>query len=138
MKNRTEQILLAVFFLSLAAYAVMFCVYFIYEPIDPSLFEIWFMRRFLFWMIIGFHAVPTFCLQLLLCQRTRRRIALLPTLAIIGVVLYLTYGFLTATAWDNLGCALLLFWSAAPAAGCALAWGVYGFHQLRKRGNVHG
>ncbi len=138
MKNRTDKILLAVFFLSLAAYVVMFYLYFSYEPADPSFFETWFMRRFLFWMILGFHAVPTFCLQLLLCRRTRRWIAVLLALAITGAVLFLTYGFFTATGWDNLGYALLLFWSIAPAAGCVLAWAVYGFRQLYKRGDIRG
>ena len=140
MNNRTDKILLTVFLLSLPVYAAIVYTYITYDfgQLAPSHFEIWFARRFLFWMSLGFHAVPVFCFQLLLCRRKRRRLAAIPALVIVGAVLLFAYGFFTATGYDALGWALLMILSIAPAAGCALAWAVYGFHQLYKRGDIRG
>ena len=139
MKNRTDKILLAVFLLSLPAYAAMAYTYITYDfgQLTPSHFEIWFARHFLLWMSLGFHAVPVFCLQLLLCRRRRRWIAVLPAAAIIGAAAWFACGFFTATGWDNLGWGLLLILSIAPAAGCALGWAAYGLWLLCQRGDIH-
>lgn len=79
-----------------------------------------------------------FCLQLLLCRRAWRWVAAIPAVALIGAALWFAYGFFTATGWDSLGWGVLLVLSIAPAVGCALAWAVYGFHQLYKRGDIRG
>lgn len=140
MENRTDKILLAVFLLSLPVHAAIAYTYITYDfgQSTPSYFEIWFARRFLFWMSLGFHAVPAFCFQLLLCRRKWRWVAAIPALVIVGAVLLFAYGFFTAIGYDTLGWALLMLLSIAPAAGCALAWAVYGFHQLYKRGDIRG
>ncbi len=138
MKTRTDKILLAVFLLSLLAYAAMVYTYITYEysQSNPSHFEIWFARRFLFWMSLGFHAVPTFCLQLFLCRRRRRWMAAVLAIIIIGAAAWFAYGFFTATGWDNVGWAILLLLSIAPAAGCVLGWAVYGCWRLYRKGDI--
>ena len=140
MKTRTDKILLAVFLLSLPAYAAIAYTYITYDfgQFTPSHFEIWFTHRFLLWMSLGFHAVPAFCLQLLLCRRKRRWVAALPAAATVGAALWFAYGFFTATGYDTLGWAILLILSIAPAAGCVLAWVAYGIHQFYKRGDIRG
>ncbi len=126
MKNRTDKILLAVFLLSLTFYVFVL----------PRLFEsialdspAW-MYTLHPWLSMTFHAIPAFCLQLLLCRRTRRWIAALPALAVIGTALWSTYGFFTSTGWDTLGYGVIMLLCAAPAVGCALAWAAYGLHRL--------
>jgi len=138
MKNRTDKILLVVFLLSLAAYAAMAYTYVTYEfgQFTPSHFEIWFARHFLLWMSVGFHSVPTFCFQLFLCRRKRCWVATLFASVIIGAALWFVYGFFTATGHDSLGWGILMVLSIAPAVGCVLAWAVYGFGKLRRKGGV--
>lgn len=138
MENRTDKILLAVFLLSLPVHAAIAYTYITYDfgQFNPSHFEIWFARRFLFWMSLGFHAVPAFCLQLLLCRRIRCWAAAIPALVIVGAVLLLAYNFFTATGHDTLGWALLMILSIAPAAGCVLAWAAYGCWRLYRKGDI--
>ncbi len=125
MKNRTDKILLVVFLLSLAAYAPLLLTY--RFAFDSG----WDKVRA--WLLLTFHAVPAFCLQLLLCRRTRRWIAALPGLAVIGVALWSAFAAFTVIGWEYLGWLILLHLCIAPAAGCALAWAVYGICRLRKR-----
>ncbi len=127
MKNRTDKILLAVFLLSLAAYAFLLLIYL--EIIDLGL-EWGTLQA---WLLLTFHAVPAFCLQLLLCRRTQRWIAALPALLTAFAAFWFAYGSFTDGGWDGLGCLILLLLCAAPAAGIALAWAVYGFGRLRQR-----
>lgn len=134
MKNRTDKILLAVSLLSLALYIAAIPQYLNGLPLDwPD----WLFTACA-WLAISFHAIPMFCLQLLLCRRAWRWVAAIPAVAVIGAALWFAYGFFTATGWDSLGWGILLVLSIAPAAGCALAWAVYGFHQLYKRGDIRG
>ena len=132
MKGRTDQMLLAGFLLSLAFYIFLLPHYLEGIPLGwPDwLFTI------CAWLAVGFHAVPAFCLQLLLCRRARRWIAAIPALVITGAALWFAYGFCTATGWDTLGWGIFLVLSAAPAVGCALAWAVYGLWRLYQRGDI--
>ncbi len=129
MKNRTDKILLAVFLLSLPVCAFLLLTYL--GIIDFLLDLGW--RTVRNWLAGTFHVVPAFCLQLLLCRRVRRWIAALPALLTAGAAVWCTYESFTATGWDNVGWLLLLLLCAAPAAGCTLAWAVYGIDRLRKR-----
>ncbi len=132
MKSRTDKTLLAVFLLSLAAYIFLLLTNLGIVDLDLG----WDAVRP--WLSLTFHAVPAFCLQLLLCRRPRRWIAALPGLAVIGTALWSACGAFTAIGWDRLDWLLLLLLCTAPAAGIAPAWVVYGIDRLRNRGNIHG
>lgn len=129
MKNRTDQILLAVFAATLLLYIFIVLTYLEIIPIKFPI-ELFSLRA---WLALTFASVPAFCLQLLLCRRKRRRVAAIPALVIVGAALLFAYGYFTATGWDTLGWGILLLLSIAPAAGCALAWAAYGLGLLRQR-----
>lgn len=132
MKNRTDQILLAIFLLSFPLYIFIVLSYLEFIPID---FPLWsFSIRA--WLALTFAAVPVFCLQLLLCRKTRRWIAAVPALVIVGAALWFAYGFLTATGWDTLGWGIMLLLSIAPAVGCVLAWAAFVFWKLYRKGDI--
>ena len=134
MKNRTDKILLAVFLLSLPVYIFLLLTYLEIIPIKFPV-ATYSLRA---WLALTFAAVPAFCLQLLLCRRTRRWLAALPAVTVIGAALWFAYGFFTATGWDTLGWAILLLLSIAPAAGCILGWAIYGLQRVCKRGDTRG
>lgn len=134
MKNRTDKTLLAVFLLSLPAYILILLTYLEIIPMEFPL-ELFSLRA---WLALTFSAVPAFCLQLLLCRRTRGWFAATPVLTLLGMTLFFTLGWLTATGWDSLGWGLLMILSIAPASGCVLAWVAYGIHQFYKRGDARG
>lgn len=121
MNNRTDKILLTVFLLSLPAYIWIALTYFEIVPIKFPI-VLYSLRA---WLTLTFSAVPAFCLQLLLCRRKRRWIAAIPAVAVIGAAFRSAYGFFTSPGWDTLGWLILLCLSAAPAAGCVLAWIVW-------------
>ena len=139
MKNRTDQILLALFVLSLVLYGVILVTFIEYGGrVSPAPLGVLLFRQLHVWLALGFHAVPFFCLQLLLCRTARRRVAALPALLLSAFLLACAAGYLRATGWDALGWVILLLGCAAPAVGCVLAWAVYGFHRLYQRGGIHG
>ena len=122
MKKWTDKILLIAFFASLVFYVFLLphCYFTFFTPETPR----WAYLVY-DWLSRYFHAVPAFCLQFLLCRKTRRWIAALPSLAIVGLALWSAYGYFTSTGWDTLGYGILLFLCAAPAIGCILAWAIY-------------
>ena len=126
MKDRTNQILLIAFVLTLAAYLVMFVDCFSRFPIDAS--------PLLQFLILHFHAIPMFLIQLLLFRLSkpwwRKLLPFLPML-VVGLA------FLRISEWHILGWILVLWWCAAPIAGCTLAWAVYGFGRLYRKGDIH-
>lgn len=138
MKNRTDKILLVVFSVTLPLHIFIVLTYLEIIPIVEKWTWPYWAQEWYAYLALGFLAVPVFCLQLLLCRRTRRRVAAIPALVIVGAALLFAYGYFTATDWDTLGWGILLLLCIAPAAGCALAWAVYGFHQLYKRGDIRG
>lgn len=123
MKNRTDSILLNTFFLSLILYFFAFpCFFAEFASTGPR----WAYLVF-DWLSWYFHAIPAFCLQLLLCRKIRHRFAVLPTLFFVVLALWSAYGCSTHDGWDALGYEIFLQLSAAPAVGCVLAWAVYGW-----------
>lgn len=135
MKTRADKILLAVFLLSLLVYVYIVLTYLEIVPIARPW---WWLYPLHAWLALGFHAVPMFCLQLLLCRRAPRWCSALLGLAVVGAALWFGYGYFTSTGWDTLGYALLMLLTIAPAAGCALGWGAYGLQKLYKRGDTCG
>lgn len=115
MKDRTDQILLIAFVLTLAAYLVMFVDCFSRFPINAS--------PLLQFLILHFHAIPMFLIQLLLFRLSkpwwRKLLPFLPML-VVGLA------FLRIAEWHILGWILVLWWCAAPVIGCVLAWAAYG------------
>ena len=125
MKDRTDKILLAVFLLSLAVYLVNFAVCFSDLPLDAPPWQQM--------LLLYFHFIPMFCLQLLLCRRAKLlwRLLIPPILLLIpGLV------FVGIAEWYMLAWILFLFWCAAPAAGCVLAWAVYGCWRFYRKGDI--
>jgi len=128
MKNRTDKTLLAVFLLSLPACAFLLLIFLGIIDLDLGWSSALRGR-----LAVTLPVVPAFCLQLLLCRRVWRWIAVLPALLTTGVVVWFTYGACTATGWDSVGWLILLLLCAAPAAGIVLAWAAYGLHRLYRQ-----
>lgn len=127
MKDRTDRILLAVFLVTAALYAFFLLSAPIVEiiplwPDDPFRFS---ALRIL--LALGFHAVPCFCLQLLICRMVKRPILrLIPVFLLVGVAAaFFAAAMANSTDWDGLGWVLLLLLCFAPAVGYAAAWAVY-------------
>ena len=106
--KRTDKILLVLFLVS-----IPLCIF-------SWLFDIRLM------LVLPF--LPLFCLQLLICRRTGKRLLRLIPFGL--VLLWAGFGgliLLLASGWDELLGLIMLFSSIAPAAGCAAA---AGFHWL--------
>lgn len=135
MRNRTNQILLAIFLITAAFYTLFLLSWLeiiprlFYDPDDP--FRFYDLRVFLgMW----FHAVPCFFLQLLVCRTAKRIILrLIPLFLLIGIVALFIIGFSASVGWDALGWVILLGLCIAPAIGYSLAWGTYGISYAYKR-----
>lgn len=136
MKKRTDRLLLAGFLLSLELYlALLLAFLFLGGNNSPAPWPVLLSRQLHLWLVLGGHAVPFFCLQLLCCRRTGGRwVAVLPLALVAGAVLCFAWGYFTATGWDTLGWGILLAGSIAPAAGCVLGWAVWGLERLFRRG----
>lgn len=102
-----------------------------YDPSDPFRFyELW------VYLGVGFHAVPCFFLQLLVCRVAKCPwVRLIPVFLLLGLAAWFAAGFFSAAGWDNLGWGLLLLLCIAPAAGYGLAWAAYGVQRLCKHTN---
>lgn len=74
-------------------------------------------------LLIYFHFIPMFLLQLVLCRTRSIPVRILLPLGILaGVGLV----WLCLTEWTVMGWALFGYWCIAPVMGCAVAWVVYG------------
>lgn len=133
MKDHISKILLAVFSATLLLHVFLVLTYLEIIPIVETWTWPYWAQEWYAYLTLGFPAVPVFCLQLLLCWRTRRWVAAIPALVIVGAALWFTYGFFTATGWDTLGWGILLALSIAPVAGCVLAWAAYGLGRRAAR-----
>lgn len=112
--QKANAILLGIFSVSMAAYAVIFGSAFAELPLNiPPWHQL---------LLLCFHFIPMFFLQLLLCRRARLRWRLLIPPVLLAVP---GFFFLMAAEWDVRGWILFLFWCAAPVLGCVLAWAVW-------------
>lgn len=133
MKNRVNQILLAALLVTAVLY-VLFLLEWLeiiprpfYDPDNPFRFSaLWANLGF------GFHVVPCFCLQLLVCRTVKRPVLrLLPLFLLLGIAALLALSFLTSAGLDALARLIMLCLCVAPAVGYALAWGAYSIGRRR-------
>lgn len=124
MKNRTDQILLVVTLVTAALYAFFLLGWLEIIPnVDVSGY-----------LGAGFHAVPCFCLQLLVCRAAKRPVVrLIPVFLLVGIAGALIAAMANSTGLDGLGWAILLMLCFAPAVGYAAAWVVYGIQWARQK-----
>ena len=131
MKDRTNRILLIIFVVSLVVYALLLWTFAVF-PWNPGLgYPLW---NLLFWLAAGGHAVPFFALQLLLCRRSEGRSKFLAIgLTVVVAVLLgcFTLSSYTTPGLDALFWTILALGTIAPAAGCVLAWIVWGAYFLK-------
>lgn len=121
-QNKIDLVLLGCFLAALAVYAVIFGSAFLELPLDISPWH-----QFL---LLFFHFVPTFFLQLLMCHMTGPawRFALPPAMFLVPALV-----FALCTGGQLLGWVLASFWCLAPLLGCALGWLVWGVALLVRR-----
>ena len=115
MKESTNRVLFRLCWVTAAVYAVVFVSAFWDLPID---IPVWHQA-----LLIYFHFIPMFLLQLVLCRTRSIPVRILLPLGILaGVGLV----WLCLAEWSIIGWALFIYWCTAPVIGCAVAWVVYG------------
>ena len=90
-------------------------------------------------LLLFLPALPAFCLQILLCRKTRRYV--LWAIPLLCVALFCLSG-----AWitqinpglDGILGVIMMFASISPAVGCVLALAGWGLCRLYQRGSPHG
>lgn len=111
----TNRILFRLCWVTAAVYAVVFVSAFWDLPID---IPVWHQA-----LLIYFHFIPMFLLQLVLCRTRSIPVRILLPLGILaGVGLV----WLCLAEWSIIGWALFIYWCTAPVSGCVVAWVVYG------------
>lgn len=126
MKTRADRILLAVLLVTAALYALVWVtLLFFYTESDLlGVLALW------------THAVPVFCLQLLLCRNVKWWLPrLTPLLLALLAVAFCLWKMAGAEGWDGVFWAFLLLLTLAPLLGCGAAWAVYGVQRFRGRAN---
>ena len=131
MKDRTNRILLTIFVVSLVVYALLLWG-FVAFPWNPGLcYPLWNLH---FWLVAGGHAVPFFALQLLLCRRAEggsKFLAIGLTVVVAILLVCFALSIYTTPGLDALFWTVLALGTIAPAAGCVLAWIVWGAYFLK-------
>lgn len=115
MKESTNRVLSRLCWVTAAIYVVIYVAAFWDLPID---IPVWHQA-----LLIYFHFIPMFLLQLVLCRTRSIPVRILLPLGILaGVGLV----WLCLAEWSIIGWALFIYWCTAPVIGCAVAWVVYG------------
>lgn len=118
----TNRILFRLLWVTAAVYAVVFVSAFWDLPID---IPVWHQA-----LLIYFHVIPMFLLQLVLCRTRSIPVRLfLPLGILVGVGLV----WLCLTGFHLIAWYLYAYWCMAPVTGCAVAWVVYGAGYLVQR-----
>lgn len=129
MKHSINRLLAGLFLLTLTAY-----LFFLWESLEGSGLH-WphWLQTLQPYLLLGFHALPAFFGQLFLCRTCKSPFPrLLPLLLVGAVALWGLWITLTYSGWDTLLGAFLMMGAAAPAVGCALAWGIWGWERLAR------
>lgn len=120
--NKTDRIWLCSFAITLIVYLLIFISCFTEIPINRPT---WHIR-----LLLYFHIIPMFCLQLLLCRRARVRWRLMIPIILLAVPGFI---FLNSIDWDIGGWIFFLIWCVAPLLGCMVAWVVWGVMEYVKK-----
>ena len=89
-----------------------------------------------FTLLVWFHSVPCFFLQLLVCRMAGKAVTrLIPVFLLLGLAVCFAAASFITIGWDSLGWGFLLCLCAAPAAGYGLAWAVFGVQRLLQHTN---
>lgn len=136
MKNRTDRMLLRIFLVSLLAYGILVFVCVTFGSAlnaSPATLPVY---QTLLWLTVGGHIIPFFALQLLLCRRCEGKAKYL-AVQLTAIILFLLGLFAVSAfctpGWDALGWYFFMTYTIAPAAGCVLAWPVYGLSLLGRK-----
>lgn len=109
--HKSDKVLLSVFVISMMAYILIFALAFAELPLNiPPWHQ---------FLLLHFHFVPMFFLQLLLCRKATLRWRLLIPLILLVVPGIL---FLNKAEWNIMGWIIFLFWCVAPVLGSVFAW----------------
>ena len=118
-QEKTDLFLLACFVVSLGVYVAIFASAFVELPLN--------IRPWHQWLLLFFHFVPLFFLQLLMCHMPGPAWHRVLPLALFLVPAVL---FALCTGGMALGWMLAGLWCLAPLLGCALGWLVWGISRL--------
>ncbi len=123
--NKNNRISLALFLSTMVAYVIIFATAFVKLPISIGP-----VHQLL---LLLFHFVPMFFLELLLCQLTRPLWRILaPTLLLaVPVLIFVAVGEFYVLAWILAG-----LWCIAPVVGSLLAYLVWHINHRLKKGNA--
>lgn len=123
--NKNNRILLALFLLTMVAYVIIFATAFVKLPIDIGPVHQC--------LLLCFHFVPMFFLELLLCQLTQSLWRVfIPALLLVGpVIAFVVIGEFYMLAWILAG-----LWCIAPIVGSLLAYLVWHINHRLKKGNA--
>lgn len=122
MKTSANRSLALLFLLTLAAY-----LFLLWESLEgSSLYWPHWLLVMQPYLLMCFHALPAFFIQLFLCRTCKNLLLRLVPLLLVGALaLWGLWINLTYSGWATLVGVFLMMGAVAPAAGCALAWGVW-------------
>ena len=131
MKDRANRILLIIFVGSLVVYTLLLWTFVAFPWNQELCYPLW---NLLFWLVASGHAIPFFALQLLLCRRSEggsKFLAIELTVVVFVLLGCFTIASYTTPGLDALFWTILALGTIAPAAGCVLAWLVWGAYFLK-------
>ena len=134
MKNRTDTRLLVVFLVGTLAYTLLLVLFLLFGGTLPDSPLAYTVSQLHFWLVWSGHAVPFFALQLLLCRRWEggsKFLAIELTVVVFVLLGCFTIASYTTPGLDALFWTILALGTIAPAAGCVLAWLVWGAYFLK-------
>lgn len=121
-QEKTDIFLLACFVVSLGVYVAIFASAFVELPLN--------IRPWHQWLLLFFHFVPLFFLQLLMCHMPGPAWHRVLPLALFLVPAVL---FALCTGGALMGWILAGFWCVAPLLSCLCGWLVWGLVCLARR-----
>ena len=134
MKTRTDVCLLVVFLVGTLGYTLLLVLFLLFGGTLPDSPMAYVVSQLHLCLVAGGHAVPFFALQLLLCRRWEggsKFLAIELTVVVFVLLGCFTIASYSTPGLDALFWTILALGSIAPAAGCVLAWLVWGAYFLK-------